>query len=451
MTTEDVLKAVKYSDANKIKFAVTDMDGVLRGKTITKSKFQKGLDEEIGFCDVVFGWDLNDRVYDNTRVTGWQTGYPDAMATIDLETFRKIPWNHEVPFFLADFRNSDSLSEVCPRTLLRTVRGKALDMGFHPRFANEYEWFNFRETPESLSEKEYCNPAPLTPGMFGYSMLRSSQHQAYFDGLYDQLHQFDVPVEGIHTETGDGVYEACIEYSDILEAADRGILFKTGVKEIAYRHGVLPSFMAKWNAELPGCSGHIHQSLWGLDQDKNLFYSETDEHRMSGLMKHYLAGLLHCLPHILPMYAPTVNSYKRFVEGSWAATSASWGIENRTTAFRVINHSPGAMRVENRVPGSDANSYLSMAASMASGLYGIEHELSLSMPPTTGNAYEAGHQRPLPGTLREAVRAMRSSDLPKKLFGDTFVDHFITTREWECRQYEQAVTDWELKRYFEII
>ncbi|MDR8393914.1 glutamine synthetase family protein [Aliifodinibius sp. S!AR15-10] len=451
MREEEVLKAVKFSESNKIKFVVTDIDGVLRGKTITKSKFQKGLDENVGFCNVVFGWDMNDAVYDNSEVTGWHTGYPDAMATIDLGTFRKIPWNEEVPFFLADFSNSDNMSGVCPRTLLKNVREQALQLGYNPQFANEFEWFNFRETPQSLKDKNYTNPTPLTPGMFGYSVLRSSQNQEFFNDLYDLLHQFDVPIEAIHTETGDGVYEACIEYSDILEAADRAVLFKTGVKEIAYRHEILATFMAKWSTKFPGCGGHIHQSLWDEPQKNNLFYDDSARHKMSSLLEHYLAGQLHCLPYILPMYAPTVNSYKRFVEGSWASTTVSWGVENRTTALRVINHAPGGMRLETRVPGADANPYLTMAACLASGLYGIKNELSLHVEPTRGNEYDNETSLPLPTTLPEATAAMKSSDIPKELFGEAFTDHFIKTREWEQRQFARAVTDWELKRYFEII
>ncbi|MDZ7693596.1 MAG: hypothetical protein U5K69_21170 [Balneolaceae bacterium] len=287
--------------------------------------------------------------------------------------------------------------------------------------------------------------------MFGYSVLRSSQNRSYFDAIYDQLRAFKIPIEGIHTETGDGVYEASIDYTDVLEAADRASLFKTGVKEIAYQFEILATFMAKWSTDFPGCSGHIHQSLWDEDQQQNLFLDADAGHQISDLLRHYIAGQLHCLPYILPMYAPTINSYKRFVEGSWASTSVSWGVENRTTALRVINHNKNGMRLETRVPGADANPYLSMAASLASGLYGIENELELKIPQTSGNEYDNKQTQQLPTTLEQAVRAMKSSDLAIELFGETFTEHFIKTREWECRQYSKAVTDWELKRYFEII
>jgi len=451
MIREDVIQKIKEYDGEKVKFAVVDIDGVLRGKIISKSKFLKAMDEGISFCNVIFGWDVNDTVYDNSEVTGWHTGYPDSKVAIDLSTFRTIPWDADIPFFLGDFSTSDTLADVCPRTLLKNVTRRCEDSGYKPLFANEFEWFNFRERPQTLKDKNYRNPRPLTPGMFGYSILRSSQNASFFNALYNLLHQFRVPLESQHTETGDGVYEASIAYTDILEAADRGVLFKTAVKEIAYRHEIVATFMAKWSNDFPGCSGHIHQSLWDKDEEKNLFFDDARSNNMSRLMEQYIAGQLYCLPHILPMYAPTVNSYKRLVPGSWASTSVSWGIENRTTALRVIIPSSSSARLETRVPGADANPYLSMAASLASGLYGIENELSLDIQKTKGNEYKDSDNEPLPGTLKEAIDAMKSSDVARELFGESFTDHFIRTREWEWKQFTKQVTGWELKRYFEII
>ena len=296
------------------------------------------------------------------------------------------------------------------------------------------------------------NPTPITPGMFGYSVLRASQNSEYVNQLWDQLLEFDIPLEGIHTETGDGVYEAAITYDDVLVSADRAALFKTAVKEIASRHEYMASFMAKWNPQLPGCSGHLHQSLWD-ETGKNVFFDEASPNKMSPVMESYLAGLIHCLPFIMPLLAPTTNSYRRYVEGSWAPTSVGWGIENRTTAIRVINQSPGSTRIENRVPGADANPYLSMAASLAAGLFGIKNKLQLELSPTSGNQYEVASAESLPKTLGEAIKKMKSSNIPALLFGEEFVDHFIKTREWEWSQYEfdDDVANWEMKRYFEII
>lgn len=450
MVQDEIIEKIKQSEHYKIKFAVADIDGVLRGKVISKDKFLKAVKENIGFCNVIFGWDMNDNVYDNTTLSGWQTGYPDAFATIDLNTLRYIPWNDNLPFFIADFSNSKDLSGACPRTLLKGIRQQCIDTGYTPKFAKEFEWFNFKETPQTLQEKHFVNPTPLTPGMFGYSILRPSEQHGFYNDIFNLLHQFNVPLEGLHTETGDGVYEAAIDHADVLEAADRAVLFKTSVKEIAYRHGIIATFMAKWNSSLPGCSGHIHQSLWDA-QGVNVFYNEADGAHMSDLLKHYIAGQLYCMPHILPMYAPTINSYKRYVEGAWASTSVSWGIENRTAALRVINNSYASTRLETRVPGSDANPYLSLAASLASGLYGIKHKLALTQPPTQGNEYNNTGNQKFHKTLHEATQAMKTSPLARELFGNTFVEHFTKTREWEWRQFTQKVTDWELKRYFEII
>lgn len=449
MNTEEIVELIHELDVKNIKLAVTDIDGVLRGKVISTDKFLRSVYDGIGFCNVIFGWDVNDVCYDNTTLSGWHTGYPDSIARIDPASYRKIPWEDQKPFFLGDFSDAYDLSGVCPRTLLREIRTQAYQMGFIPKFSAEFEWFNFNETPRSFAGKGFRDPTPLTPGMFGYSVLRASQHSEYFNALFNQLHDFGIPLEGIHTETGDGVYEAAIAYDEILESADRAALFKTSVKEIASRHEIIASFMAKWNPDLPGCSQHIHQSLW--DEEKNLFFDENASAGMSETMESYLAGILHCLPHILPMYAPTTNSYKRFVKGSWAATSVSWGIENRTTALRVIPHGESSIRIENRVPGADANPYLAMAASLASGLYGIKHKLVLNIKATRGNEYENPATRALPSTLEEATSAMKKSEVARELFGEPFTDHFIRTREWECRQYDEEDPGWEMKRYFEVI
>lgn len=324
-------------------------------------------------------------------------------------------------------------------------------MGFTAKFAKEFEWFNFNETSETLHQKQFANLTPLSRGMFGYSILRPSEHQEFYNHLFSWLKDFNIPLEGLHTETGDGVYEAAIEYTTALEAADRAVLFKTSVKEIAYKHKLIATFMAKWNLNLPGCSGHIHQNLFD-NNNQNLFYDAADENKMSVLMQQYIAGQLYCLPYIMPMYAPTTNSYKRYVEGAWSATTVSWGIENRTTALRVINNAADSVRLETRVPGSDANPYLSIAASLASGLYGIKNNLSLKdYPAVQGSAYDDKHLKTLPKTLAEATGMMKESTIARELFGEAFVDHFIKTREWECRQVDETIPNAELKRYFEII
>jgi glutamine synthetase len=419
---------------------------------LRKDKFLSAAESGFGYCDVVFGWDSADVAYDNTKFTGWHTGYPDAEARIDLKTLRHVPWDNDIPFFLADFRNSEGgPSHVCPRSLLKNVNVKASEMGFKALFSQEFEWFNFAEDPDTIHEKNFNNLDPLTPGMFGYSVLRASQEKEFFNDVFDLLEKFNVPIEGLHTETGPGVYEAAILYSDVLEAADRATLFKTGVKEIGHMHGIMPTFMAKFSADLPGCSGHVHQSLWDEDGNQNLFHDAKADKGMSKLMRSYLAGQIHCLPHILPMVAPTINSYKRLVEGAWAPTTLTWAADNRTVAFRALPGGEKSCRLETRVVGSDTNPYLAMSACLAAGLYGIEKGLELNTPETVGNGYEDLGAGKIPSNLWEATQAMKNSDVAKELFGEGFVDHFVSTREWEWREFSKAVTDWELRRYFEII
>jgi len=442
-----VLAYLAQHNIDKIKFAFTDIDGILRGKVIHKDKFINGLQEGYGFCDVVFGWDSTDTAYGNAALTGWHTGYPDRPCRIDLSTQRQIPWQDNILFYLADFNND----AFCPRSLLRRIEHQCTDMGFHPEFAQEFEWFNFRETPDSLEAKQFTNLQPITPGMFGYSILRASMYSEFYYDLFNGCAKIDVPLEGLHTETGPGVYEAAILHDKVLAAADKAALFKNAAKEIAYRHGIMASFIAKWNVHLPGCSGHIHQSLWNSNRTKNLFYEASDPNHMSELFRHYLAGQLFCLPHIMPMYAPTVNSYKRLVEGAWAPTNVNWGYENRTTALRVIHPSAAYTRLETRIPGSDSNPYLAMAAALASGLYGIKNKLPLTIPPITGNGYADDTSSKLPSDLYDAAQEMKSSEIAAELFGKDFVDHFTHTRLWEWKQFSKHVTDWELKRYFEII
>jgi len=447
---QDVLDALRKSGAAKVKVAITDIDGVLRGKYLHKDKFFSAAEGGFGFCNVVFGWDSGDVCYDNSAYTGWHSGYPDAMARVDLNTMRRVPWDGDIPFFLADFVDGEGAPlAVCPRSVLKGVLARAEAAGFTAKCGLEYEWFNFQETPQTLAAKGHQNPTPLSPGMFGYSLVRMAQNRPFFTALMDELGAFGIPLEGLHTETGPGVFEAAIQFSGALESADRGVLFKTAAKEIGSRFGIMPTFMAKWNSELPGCSGHTHQSLWS--GEKNVFYDKKDPLKMSGAFKSYLAGLLRCLPEILPFFAPTVNSYKRLVDGYWAPTKVTWGMDNRTVALRVIPGSAKSTRVEVRVPGSDINSYLAIAASLAAGLYGIEKGLKLTAEPVKGSAYNASGAERLPRTLQEATQRLADSKVAHEILGETFVDHFVRTRVWEWRQFQDAVTDWELRRYFEVI
>lgn len=452
LSNAEILQQLTDQNTQKVKLAITDIDGILRGKMISFDKFKSIAEKGFGFCNVVFGWDAADVAYDNVQVTGWHTGYPDSTAVIDLQTFRRVPWENDVPFFLADFRDEKGNDlHVCPRSLLKKIAKQANDAGYIPYCSQEFEWFNLINNVDELYENKFRDLKPMTHGMFGYSVLRASQKSDFFNDLFDLLQKFDVPIEGLHTETGPGVYEAAIVYSEILEAADRAVLFKSGAKQIANQHGLIATFMAKFNENLPGCSGHVHQSLWSAEKKQNLFYDKKSKTGISALMENYIAGQLHCLPYMLPMFAPTVNSYKRLVEGAWAPTTLTWAIDNRTTALRALPSSGTATRLETRVVGSDSNPYLAMAACLASGLYGVKNKLKLKTPSTIGNGYADLRNGTLPKNLWDATQNMKQSPIAKELFGEAFVDHFTATREWEWKQFSKVVTDWELKRYLEII
>jgi glutamine synthetase len=454
MTPDQIKQLFKERAIYKVKLAGFDIDGILRGKYISLNKFFSAVEGGLGFCDAVFGWDSSDQLYDQPTITGWHTGYPDLLAKIDLNTCRVIPWEPETALFLLDFyQTPEEPVNISPRQVLQRVVQKANDMGFQPVMSAEYEYFIFRETPHSLQEKAFQAMTPLSPGWFGYSILRASAASDLVHAIIDGMTAYDIELEGIHTETGPGVYETAIRYDTALNAADKAGLFKTGVKEILSRHGAVATFMAKWSPDYPGSSGHLHQSLWNLDRSTNLFVDDSAPHGMSEIMRHYIAGQIAAMPDLMALSCPTVNSYKRIVPGAWAPTNASWGIENRTAALRaVLGPKPSSRRVEYRLAGADANPHLAMAASLAAGLYGIEHQLEPGEP-FNGNAYEADAEgfAPLPRSLEEATERLKRSEIARTCLGDALVEHFVITREWEISEFRKAITDWELKRYFEVI
>ncbi len=451
MKIEEIRSELERRGIRRVKVGGFDVDGVLRGKYVHVDKFWSSLENGFGFCDVVFGWDVADALYDNASVTGWSSGYPDAIAKIDLSTFRVLPSEPQTACFLVDFYGRDGKPHpACPRSLLKSIAARAESKGFRATFAAEFEFWIFRETPESLQQKGFRGLEPLSPGMFGYSWVREGQNQALVHDLLDTLEAFRVPVEGFHTETGPGVWEAAIRYSDVVEAADRAALFKTTVKQICHRHGLAATFMAKWSPDLPGSGGHIHQSLWDGENEKNLFSSTRTKDGLSDVARHYLGGLVSLAPEMTAFYAPTVNSYKRYVPGVWAPLTASWGIENRTCAVRVI---PGgaSTRVEHRTTGADMNPYIAMAACLGSGMYGVENALEAPQA-TSGDATAAGVAGArIPATLDEAVVALSASQKAREILGEPFVDHYVRTRDFEARQARRVVSEWELRRYFEAI
>tara|TARA_R110001592_G_scaffold55647_1_gene169878 strand:- start:581 stop:1951 length:1371 start_codon:yes stop_codon:yes gene_type:complete len=448
-TATDARQIVEERGLTHVKVGIFDVDGVMRGKYMSKDKFFSSLEHGFAFCDVVLGWDSNDKLYDNVIYTGWHTGYPDAAVRIIPSSCRSIPFEDDMLLFIAEF--SEQAEKLCPRGILRKVIERAKNLGFEASAAFEYEFFMFNETPKSVREKGYKNLQPITPGSFGYSMLRNSVHADLYHQILKLSEEMDFPIEGLHTETGPGVVEAALIHDNARDAADKAALFRTFIKIWAQRNDMMATFMAKFSKDLPGQSGHIHISLTDSD-GKSAFFDPSNKHNMSDTQRHFLAGQQRYMPEFLAMIAPTVNSYSRMVPGMWAPLDATWGVENRTTALRVIPGSAKSQRVEYRLGSADANPYLALAAALASGLYGIEQKLE-PLAQVKGNAYEQTQppEISLPCTLFEAAGRLKQSEVARELFGNEFVEHFAATREWEEREYRQHVTDWELERYFEII
>lgn len=445
----DALAIVEQRKLSHVKVGVFDVDGILRGKYMSRAKFASALEHGFGFCDVVLGWDCQDQLYDNVKYTGWHTGYPDASVRILPETCRALPFEDDGLMFLGEF--TGEAAKVCPRATLRRVLDRARQMGFDAYVGFEYEVFFFNESVDSVRAKQYRGLQPMAPGWFGYSVIRNSVGSEFYRRMLATCEQMDFGLEGLHEETGPGVIEAAIAYDEGMNAADKAALFKTFTKVLAERNDMMATFMAKWSRDYPGQSGHIHLSLKSLDGE-SVFYDASQPHSMSATMRHFVAGQQKLMPELLAMVAPTINSYTRLIPGFWAPTDATLGVENRTCALRIIPGSAKAQRVEYRVAAADANPYVILAAALASGLWGIETRADPE-PLVEGNAYERKfpERLALPRTLWDSAQRLKKSKVAREWFGDAFVEHFAATREWEEREFRKHITDWELARYFEII
>ena len=437
---------------------LADLDGVLRGKYVSAAKLDSLRAKDGGFCDCVFGWDLDDALYEGFgagAATGWHSGFPDARYRLVGETERVLPSG--APYFVGEFASDDGGDHpLCPRSLLRRVRDRAETLGFAVRAGLEYELFVFKETPAGARAKGYRDLEPFTPGNFGYSVLRAAANAEVFEAFMRYCARFRMPLEGLHCETGPGVWEAALEAAEGLEAADRASLLKTFSKAFFQARGLMATFMAKWSMDYPGQSGHYHFSL--LDRaGGNVFAGAARGEPPTDEAQWALGGLCAYVPRFLAMLAPTVNSYTRLVRGAWAPTASTWGVDNRTAAFRFVpgrGSDASGQHIECRVGGADANPYLVSAATIGAALLGIEQRLAPPAP-VVGNAYDVEDDLPpdrrFSPTLRDAAARFGACGEARKLFGDAFVDHFAQSRLWEARQRERNVDSWQLGRYFEIV
>ncbi len=444
-----------------IKIGGADIEGVYRGKRVAARHFLNGLEEGFAQCDVIFGWDIAENVLPDLKFSNWEHGFADIIMKPDLSTFAVEPWEEQVASCVCDLwtEHGDPVT-ISPRYVLNQVVERARSLGYEAIAASELEFRFFRENQVSLREKDFGpRLTPLNPGMNCYSISQSSADDHLLGRIARMMRDYGIEIEGYNREHGPGMYEMNLRYGPAIAAADNTMLFKTGVKEICHQMGLTASFMAKWSDEEDGSSGHSHLSIWDANRERNLFWDDNAEGHMSPLMRQFMAGMLAKLPEFMAIYAPIINSYKRYVEGTWAPLNTTWGLDNRTCAIRVINSGRRAIRLENRVPGADANFYLVFAAMLASGLYGIERQLELPAQ-LAGNAYdqatvteaaERSHVQPLAQNLSASTDLLERSEVAREYLGADFVEHFVATRRWEVKQYEKVVSNWDRRRYLEMI
>lgn len=461
MEIADIKRLIEDGKIEYVKIGAADIEGVYRGKRVAAHYFLNALDDGFAQCDVLFGWDIAENVLPNLKFSNWERGFADIVMRPDLSTFAMVPWEENVASCICDlWTEHGEPVTVSPRFVLSNLVERARAMGFEPMAASELEFRFFRENQVSVREKDFGpNLTPLNPGMNCYAISQASADDHLLGRIARMMRDHGVEIEGYNREHGPGMYEMNIRYAGALTAADRTMLFKTGTKEICHQMGLMASFMAKWNDQEDGSSGHSHLSLWDTNGERNLFWEEDAEGHMSPLMRQFLAGLLSKMPELMALYAPVINSYKRYVEGTWAPLNTTWGMDNRTCSVRIINNGRRAIRVENRVPGADANFYLVFAAMLASGLYGIENQLELP-DRLDGNAYdeatvnaaiERGQIKALARNLTTATDMLEGSEVAREYLGPDFVEHFVATRRWEVKEYEKAVTNWDRRRYLELI
>ena len=450
-----VERIIKEEGLENVAIAGADMTGILRGKRLSVDAFLEGAQSGFGFSDYLFAIDIEEQLigrredYDGWWPS-WDTGLEEIIALPDLSTFRVAPWLDQTAIVLCDYFHKDYAPvEISPRFVLGKVVERAISLGFTPRLGTELEFFLFKETGETLAMKGYQGLEPLFGRGSGYGVYRATLDEPFIRPVREAVYSMGIGVEGSNPEAGGGQYEINLTHSPLPVAADDAVLFKHAVKEIAARSGLMATFMAMCSPAEFGSSCHFHLSLWDDKGERNLFWDEGTG-SLSKLGLQFVAGQTLALQELTAIYAPNLNSYKRFKDYSAAPTTASWGYDNRTTGLRVLKESHGSTRVENRVPGGDVCLYLAIAATLAGGLSGIENELE-APEDVIGDAYTRAHLPKLPRSLEEALSLFRESTVGREYLGDELVEFYAVTRRWEIDVFKNALTDWEVKRYLEYL
>ena len=441
---------VGRGEIDTIVAAVCDMQGRLIGKRVTADFFlDHCVDHGTHFCTYLLATDMEMNTPQGFPTITWESGYGDFLNRPDWDTLRVLPWLEKTALVLGDTvdESTGALVAVAPRSLLRSQVARAAELGLRPMMASELEYYLLRDTYEEAHAKGFANLQPWGWYNEDYQLLQATKAEPLYRAFRNQMAGAGVPIEFSKGEAAPGQHEVNIHYADALESADRAVLYKHGAKEIAHQHGCAVTFMAKPDASWTGSSSHIHLSLWDAEGRTNRFALAADSAEMSETMRHFLGGLVAGARELSLLSASTVNSYKRYAVASWAPVNAVWGRDNRTCGFRVVG-SGSSLRIEDRLPGGDANPYLAYAAVLAAGLHGIRHKVE-PPPEFTGNAYLAKDVPSVPRALYEAVEAFDRSTIAREAFGNDVVDHYANMGRVEQRAYDMAVTDWERQRYLE--
>jgi glutamine synthetase len=449
VTVEQLRVEVDAGRIDTVLIALPDMQGRLQGKRLTGRFFlDVVLEQATEGCNYLLAVDVEMNTVGGYAMSSWESGYGDFVMRPDLSTLRRVPWHEGSVLLMCDLVDgADQPVVPAPRNILRTQRERLRGHGWEAMVGTELEFMVFRDSFEDAFSRKYQNMTPANQYNVDYSLLGTSRVEPLLRRIRNSMDGAGMRVESAKGECNLGQHEIAFVYDEALTTCDNHSIYKTGAKEIAAQEGMSLTFMAKYD-EREGSSSHIHMSLRDND-GKSVFAGagKGDRHGFSPVFEHFLAGQLRGLRELALFYAPNINSYKRFAEGSFAPTAIAWGRDNRTCAMRVVGHSPSSLRFENRVPGADTNPYLAVSAMIAAGLHGVEQELELPAA-FTGNAYVADFER-LPTTLREALELWEKSELARAAFGDEVVAHYANYARVELAAFERSVTDWERVRGFE--
>ncbi|MCA1367618.1 glutamine synthetase [Bradyrhizobium sp. BRP14] len=427
-----------------------DMQGRLMGKRFHAEYFVDSAWKETHSCNYLLATDMEMETVPGYKATSWEKGYGDYTMKPDLSTLRRIPWLEGTALVLCDVLDHHTHAEVphSPRAILKKQVARLEAMGFKPFMASELEFFLFDQSYDEARVSGYRDLQLASGYNEDYHIFQTTKEEDVMRAIRNGLQGAGIPVENSKGEASAGQEEINVRYADALSMADRHAIIKNGCKEIAWQRGKAITFLAKWNYSAAGSSSHIHQSLWSLDGETPLFFDKNAPHGMSELMRHYVAGLLTHASEITYFLAPYINSYKRFMAGTFAPTKAIWSKDNRTAGYRLCGEDTKAIRIECRVGGSDLNPYLAFAALIAAGISGIESKMELEAP-FVGDAYHGKDVREIPHTLRAATEALSGSKMLRAAFGEDVIDHYVHAAQWEQQEYDRRVTDWEVARGFE--